>query len=51
VPFALKFAEDFDIAAAFFDAVYSAVKMLDKEISTADRIAWDKAARYLEARR
>ncbi|KAL2025036.1 hypothetical protein VTK56DRAFT_38 [Thermocarpiscus australiensis] len=52
VPFALAFAEDLDIACDFFEALYAGVKTLDaKDMSAADRAAWDKAAKYLELRR
>lgn len=52
VPFALAFAEDLDIACEFFDALYAGVKSLQaKDISAADRAAWDRAAKFLELRR
>lgn len=53
VPYALAFAEDLDIACDFFEALYAGVKALDPKgmISAADRMAWDRAAKYLESRR
>ncbi|RYP48046.1 hypothetical protein DL768_005968 [Monosporascus sp. mg162] len=51
VPFATHFFEDLDIACDFFGALHSGVKTLEKEISAADRGAWDKAAIYLKLRR
>lgn len=52
LPYALRFSEDLDVCCAFFDAIYAGVKTLGpKEVSSADRAAWDRAARYLAARR
>ena len=52
MPFALAFAEDLDIACNFFDAIYAGVKALDaKDLPSADRASWDKAAKFLEVRR
>ncbi|KAL2130193.1 hypothetical protein VTI74DRAFT_6782 [Chaetomium olivicolor] len=52
VPYAVAFTEDLEVACDFFEALYAGVKTLDaKEVPAADRIAWDKAARYLSLRR
>jgi hypothetical protein len=52
VPYATAFQEDLDIACKFFDALHAGVKTLEeKEMSTADRATWDKAANYLAVRR
>lgn len=52
VPFAVSFAQDFEVASNFFDALYAGVKQLGaKDIPAADRSAWDKAAQYLQVRR
>ncbi|KAJ4302209.1 hypothetical protein N0V88_002345 [Collariella sp. IMI 366227] len=52
VPYAVAFAEDLEVACDFFEALYAGVKTLDaKEVPAVDRIAWDKAAKYLEVRR
>lgn len=52
VPYATAFQEDLEIACKFFDALYAGVKTLDgSDITSADRATWDKAAKYLAARR
>jgi hypothetical protein len=52
VPYATAFADDLEIACKFFDALYAGVKTLDEtEIPAADRATWDKASKYLAARR
>jgi hypothetical protein len=52
VPYAIAFQEDLEIACKFFDALHAGVKTLgEKEMSSADRATWDKAAKYLAARK
>jgi len=51
VPYATHFFEDLDIACEFFGAIHAGVKTLEKDVSSGDRVAWDKAAAYLKLRR
>jgi Temperature dependent protein affecting M2 dsRNA replication len=51
VPYATHFVEDLRICFAFFESVHAGVQMLDKEMSSVDRTAWDKAYEYLQARK
>lgn len=52
VPYATHFAEDLDVAYAFFGALAEGVKALsDAEMVAADRAAWETAAKYLDVRR
>ena len=51
VPYATHFVEDVRICFAFFEAVYQGVQTLDKEVSSVDRAAWDKAYEYLQTRK
>lgn len=52
LPYALRFSEDLDICCAFFDAIFAGVQTLGpKEVPPSERAAWDKAVKYLAARR
>ena len=52
VPHATNLWEDVDTCYSFFDAVYAGVKTLDsKDLPASDRSSWDKAAKFLAARR
>ena len=51
VPYATHFEEDLDIAFNFFQALNKGVQAMGKEIPTADAAIWDRASKWLEARR
>ena len=51
VPYSENFAEDLRLACDFFDSLNKGVQVLtDEEIPEADRVAWAKAQKYLNAR-